>query len=643
MKSSKLALVILFATMFALIFYMRSFVADELAVIEDSVKTVQDENVKHFSRVVEAQGEINKVPWLVSRLIFSESADKRKYIEEQIIKQVEKIEREYINGFTYRDDEIVLHTYVGKNWAGYKETVFRVLSSLKNNKFYEAQDQMEDSLLYLERVNDGMKMIVAFHERDVTEKTDSIVRTAVLSKRNILVLAIIASVTFSFIGLIAFRKITSTEDKLRTQAYHDALTGLPNRLSFQRSVAEELRSLGSSAGGAVLFLDMDNFKLVNDHYGHDAGDKFLIVIADRVRSLFSEQVFGARFGGDEFALCLKQADEQSAQVLLEKLLALIAEPVQIEGAVISPTPSIGVAFYPKHGNSVVELLKNADIAMYQAKVKKNNYVVYDAKVLEDSTARQLIEQNLRQAIDKKELFLVYQPIICVKSHKLIGLEALLRWKSEQLGELSPVEFIPVAEATGAIVPIGQWVFAEAAAMINRLEELGLRDTFISVNVSVIQLMQENFIELVEEIAKSRHISMGRLKIEITESVLIESFAHIQLKIDKIRNMGIKICLDDFGTGYSSINYLTRLPLDILKLDKSLIRGLERNERSQVVLENLINMAHGIGIQVVAEGIETQQQLELIRKIGCDFAQGYYFGHPATSDDVIAGEWREGLA
>lgn len=634
MNSSKLALTILFTTMFALTFYIRSFVADELSIIEYSVKTVQDENVKRLSKVVEVQGEVNKVPWLVSRLIFSEGAEKRNYIEEQIKKQIQVIEQKYINDLNYRDDEAVLHAYVGKNWVGYRETVFQVINSFKNNKIDEAQDRMEDSLLYLERVNDGMKMIVTLHERDVAEKTNSIVHTIVLAKQNIFILAIVASLTFIFIGLIAFRKITSTEDKLRRQAYHDDLTGLPNRLSFQKSMTDELQAVDNSVGGAVLFLDMDNFKLVNDHYGHDAGDKFLIIIANRIRSLFGENVFGARFGGDEFALFMRKANEQSVELLLKELLMIIAEPVQVEGVVISPTPSIGVAFYPKHGSNVVELLKNADIAMYQAKTTKNTYVVYKAEILEGITVRQLMEQNLKRAIDRNELSLVYQSIICVSSHKVIGLEALLRWRSEQLGEISPTEFIPIAETTGAIVPIGQWVLAEAAAMIRNLEEIGLKDTFISVNVSVIQLMQENFIELVDNIAKENNVSMDRLKIEITESVLVESFTHIQTNINKLRDMGIKICLDDFGTGYSSINYLTRLPLDILKLDKSLLRDLNLNERSQIVFENLIRMAHGIGIQVVAEGIETKQQMELIRKLGCDYAQGYYIGRPVSADEVI---------
>lgn len=634
MNSSKLALTILFTAMFALTFYIRSFVADELSNIEYSVKTVQDENVKRLSKVVEVQGEVNKVPWLVSRLLVAEGAEKRQYVEKQIIAQVNDIELKYMNDCSDRDDEQALHTYVEKNWQGYKTLVLQVMHAFENDNIAEARDRMEDSLLHLERVNDGLKMIVVLHERDVADKTGGIVRIIVLAQQNMLMLVIVALLTFIFISVIAFRKITSTERQLRKQAYHDDLTGLPNRFSFQQTMREELRRADRTDGGAVLFLDMDNFKIINDHYGHDAGDQFLVMIANKISSLCNANVFGARFGGDEFALCMRKADVAQVKELLKKLQLIITEPVQVNGAAILPTPSIGVAFFPQHGDTVVELLKNADIAMYQAKSKKNSYVIYEPKLLSDITARQIMEQNLKQAVDRNEFSLVYQPLVCVTSNQLIGLEALLRWKSEQLGDVPPAEFIPLAEAAGTIIPIGCWVLNHAAAMIKTLAQLGVRDVFISVNVSVLQLMQENFIEIVEEVVQTQGISLDSLKIEITETVLVESFPQIKTKIKLMREMGIKICLDDFGTGYSSINYLTRLPLDILKLDKSLIRDLNRNERSQVLFKNLIHMAHDIGIQVVAEGVESQQQMELIRELGCDYAQGYYIGRPDSAAAII---------
>ncbi|WP_371380972.1 diguanylate cyclase domain-containing protein [Sporomusa aerivorans] len=377
MKSSKLALATLFITMLTVTFYIRNFVTGELAVIEKSVQTVHEENVKQLSLVVEAQEQINKVPWLVSRFILSENADKRKYIQEQISRQIELIDKVYIHSFSYRDDEKALHAYVERNWKGYKDIVFQIINPANSNP-NEAQDRMEDCLLYAERVNNGMKMIVAFHERDIAEKTNGVLETAMQAKKNVFGLVIIAAITFIFVGLIAYRKIICAEDKLQAQAYHDALTGLPNRLSFEKVVSEEICIAGDSAGGAVVFLDMDNFKFINDQYGHDAGDQFLIVIANRIRSFFNENVFGARFGGDEFVLYLKNVNEQSAELMMKKLLLLFADPVQVKGVAISPTPSIGVAFYPKHGSSAIELLKNADIAMYKAKVKKNSYVVYDA-------------------------------------------------------------------------------------------------------------------------------------------------------------------------------------------------------------------------------------------------------------------------
>ena len=375
--SSKLVLAVLFATMLTITFYIRSFVTDELSTIESSVQTVQQENVRQLSMVVEAQEKINKVPWLVARYISSVNEDKKIYMQAQIIKQIEMIDKDYINDFNYRDEEKVLREYVVKNWLGYKDTVYQIINS-KDTTMRDAQDRMEDSLLYVERVNNGMKLIVAFHERDIAEKTNDTLATAVQAKQNVFMLAIVAAITFILVGLVAFRKIIYTENKLRLQAYHDALTGLPNRLSFQKSLSVELRNADILPGGAVVFLDMDNFKLVNDQYGHDAGDQFLIVIARRIQSLFGENIFGARFGGDEFVLFLRNVNEQNADLPLKNILTLIAEPVLTEDIAISPTPSIGVAFYPQHGTTAVELLKNADIAMYKAKAKKNSYVIYNS-------------------------------------------------------------------------------------------------------------------------------------------------------------------------------------------------------------------------------------------------------------------------
>jgi len=389
MRSSKIILAILVTAMLILTLCILNFVTDELSIIEDSVQIIQQEHVKQLSRVVEIQERVNKVPWLVSRFIFTENAEKRQYIQKQIISQIEMIDQDYISNHYHRDDEKALYEYVSRNWSGYKDTVYQIINFSKNT--YEAQNRMEDSLLYLERVNDGMRMIVAFHERDVAEKTDNTLNSAIQARRNVLFLAVVAVVTFLVAGLAAFRKIMSTEDQLRIQAYCDTLTGLPNRLSFQKSLSDALRAEDSQVGGAIVFLDMDNFKLVNDQYGHDAGDRFLIVIGDRIRSLFNENVFGARFGGDEFVLFLRNATQESADLLIKELLRLIGEPVQIEGKAVLPTASIGVAFSPQHGHSAAELLKSADIAMYKAKEKKRSYVIDDVSALEDITARQPVE------------------------------------------------------------------------------------------------------------------------------------------------------------------------------------------------------------------------------------------------------------
>lgn len=245
-----------------------------------------------------------------------------------------------------------------------------------------------------------------------------------------------------------------------------------------------------------------------------------------------------------------------------------------------------------------------------------------------------MEQNLKSAIENNELSLVYQPIIDVYSHELVGVEAFMRWNSKEHGQVPPNVFIPLAESTGFIHPMGKWAFSEAAKMVRRLQDLEFKNIYIAVNVSVMQFAQEDFIDIIEQAIQENCISAGSIKIELTETVLIESFEQIKAKIDKIRSLGIKICLDDFGTGYSSINYLTRLPLDVLKLDKSFIAGLANDQKSQKVLENLVCMAHGIGIQVIAEGVETVQQMELVQNLGCNYVQGYYISRPITKDMLI---------
>lgn len=656
MKSNKIILAVLFCSVLGLILYSRSFFIDELLTIETGVLEVRNENVRQLSRVIECQAKINKVPWLVSRLRSTPNAEKKAYIEGQILSQIKEIDQVYFYDFNYPDEDLPLYDYLRQNWEGYKQLVFQVIASDKSDNYDEAQRQTENSLLYLERVNGGMKLIVSFHERDVAEKTDSIVQTAQLSKYNASLFTIGSTTVFLVIGLLAFRKIVSAETKLQEQvvemadknrqlteqaeeinklAFHDTLTGLPNRHYFQKALVEELETIEADTGyGAVVFLDMDNFKLVNDTYGHDVGDEFLIIIADRIRSLQDKEIFGARFGGDEFVLFLRGYDEHRTRPLLSYLLILIAMPVKIGDIALSPTSSIGVAFYPHQGNSVVDLLKKADIALYQAKSKKNSYAVYDNKALEEVKTRQRLEHSLKSAIVRNELCVVYQPIIDAYSQELIGLEALMRWDSEEHGAVPPSIFIPLAESTGMITPMGKWAIDEAAIMAKALQDLDFNNVCIAVNVSVIQLTQDDFIKTIEQAVKEHGIPAGSIKIELTETVLIESFEQIKDKIDQIRAMGVKICLDDFGTGYSSINYLTKLPLDVLKLDKSLLVGLVNDAKSQKVLENLICMAHGIGIQVVAEGVETRQQMELVQYLGCNYVQGYYISRPMTKAMLI---------
>ena len=656
MKSSKLILLLLFLSVFGLILYTRSFVNSELTTIQTSISTVREQNVKHLSRAIDTQVKINKVPMLLSKLRSTPNLEKKLYIEGLILDQINDIEKSYLVDITILPEELALYEYFTKNWLGYKELLSLTVAADKNGETREAELYWERSLIFLERLSAGMQMIVAYNERGVSEQTDSIIASARSSKQNVLGVSAGVLIIVLFIGFVGFSKIIATEDQLRSQvkalaetnsllhekciendrlAYHDALTGLPNRLSFQNFLSAELADpTAGSPAGAVVFLDLDNFKNVNDTFGHDIGDEYLIIIASRIQAFFSGKVFGGRFGGDEFALCLPGYDEEQTGQFIGELFNAITLPVTINDLTFRPASSAGASLYPRHGTSSAELLKKADIAMFHAKELRSHFAIYNENVAAQSAAKHRMEQCLKDALERNELFLVYQPIVDSSSRSLVGLEALLRWKSADYGEISPAGFIPIAETTGIIVPIGEWVIAEAVKVAKIFQAYNLTGVFISVNVSIKQLEDTGFIEVLKTAITQHELPAGSIKIELTESTLIQSFTHIQDKIDQIRALGIQVCLDDFGTGYSSLNYLTKLPIDILKLDRSLTTGLIQDRRLQTVFEHLVRMAHEIGIRVVAEGVETDLEFQLIQQLDCDYVQGYYVSKPIEQSVLI---------
>jgi len=426
--------------------------------------------------------------------------------------------------------------------------------------------------------------------------------------------------------------LQNSEEKYRQLAYNDVLSGLPNRLSL----SEELRTFieGNTGGHAALFfLDIDNFKYINDTMGHTFGDQLLIKVGERLLELSDDQSRHFRFGGDEFVILLKDiSGPQDAISYAETLVQGFKDPFLLDESVVHISTSIGIATYPENGSNAEELLKNADIAMYKAKeAGKGIFVVYGQAMQKHFDERMIIEKHLRNVIPNNELLLHYQPIVYTKG-EVWGFEALLRWNSPVLGFVSPLSFIQIAEDCRLIVPIGEWVLRNACLFIQDLHRKGYQGYHVSVNISVIQLMLEDFTEMVLSILQETGLSPEYLELEITESIFMESFEAISTKLELLRDRGVSIALDDFGTGYSSLSYLKQLPINTLKIDKSFIDSID-SPNDMSLTSSIVTIGHDMGLNVTAEGVETVEQLAFLERTSCDKIQGYYMSKPIPERDV----------
>ncbi len=428
-------------------------------------------------------------------------------------------------------------------------------------------------------------------------------------------------------------RIRLGEEKLVYLAYHDVLTGLPNKLSL----FEESKNIFNPKNGktALLFIDIDNFKNVNDTMGHAFGDELIKSVSERLTSILEEKHSIYRLSGDEFIVVLKEIKKlDDVQRIAIDMLSRFTLEFEIEGSFLNISLSIGIAMYPEHGNSLEELLKYADIAMYKVKESgKKNYLLFNELMNELLVERVNMEKYLPKALKNEELELYYQPQYDLKSKQITGFEALLRWHSPELGKVSPVKFIKVAEDNRLIIPIGTWVLESACTFLKKLDQMGYQDYFISVNISIIQLLQTDFCELVYEILKKSEIAPRCLELEITESVLMESIESIGSELKRLHDWGIKIALDDFGKGYSSLNYLNQLPISTLKIDKSFI-DIILDEEENALPGQIVALGKCMGMSVVAEGVEKQEQLEYLEQYDCDKIQGYLFSRPIPEAEII---------
>lgn len=434
--------------------------------------------------------------------------------------------------------------------------------------------------------------------------------------------------------LLSHKKIKENEERFNYLAYHDVLTELPNKLSLFED-SNIYFSLLQCNKTAVLFIDIDNFKNINDAMGHAFGDQVIIKMSERIVSLLKDGCTLYRLSGDEFIVIVQNGkDTRDVEILASHILAGFNEEFDVMNSVLHISLSIGVALYPDHGNDIGDLLKYADIAMYSAKeAGRNRYVVYDKLMNEAFTERMKLEKHLHKALERKEFEIYYQPQFDLRANEITGFEALLRWKSPELGSVSPLKFITVAEDTHLIIPLGAWVFRNACAFIKKLHNKGYTNLTLSVNVSILQLLQTDFNDLVIDTLEFYEIKPEYLELEVTESILMESFENISKKLGILKEIGIKIALDDFGKGYSSLSYLKQLPISTLKIDKSFIDCVCSNNESETLTGQIIEIGTSMGMIVIAEGVERQEQLEYLIKHGCHKIQGYLFSRPIPEYEV----------
>lgn len=430
-----------------------------------------------------------------------------------------------------------------------------------------------------------------------------------------------------------------SEDRIHRLAFYDTLTGLPNRSKFSEKFYEIANSPERKI--AIIIVDIDNFRLINDSYGHDVGDKLLLEVNKRLQSIDSKNTYLSRIAGDDFALMVWDYEEENElSEIVNKLVNLIEGMVQIENYNIVVSVTIGIAQYPKDANNFDFLYKCADTAKNKADEKREKYAFYHQTMNEAILERLNLQHSMKAALDKEEFILYYQPQYRASDKKIMGFEALARWNSKSMGMVSPAKFIPIAEETHLIIPLGEWILEEAIRFIKKLHELGHTHLIMSVNISVIQIIQKDFSEFVINLLRKYDLPPGSLELEITESVMMKSMENVINNLNRIREEGIHIALDDFGTGYSSLNYLTKMPINTLKIDKTFIDDIGLKKDRSLLIESIVSIGHGLGLSIVAEGVETENQYIYLLERKCERIQGYFFSKPLPESkvlDLIAGE------
>jgi len=453
----------------------------------------------------------------------------------------------------------------------------------------------------------------------------------------LLALLVVIPLGASFYAIRRYRDAAKARDILRDLSYHDPLTRLPNRRFLGEGFEEMLRDARRYNGRvAVLFIDLDGFKKINDTHGHETGDRVMTAVADRLRSSLGPGDRVVRYGGDEFvALCPDVTNAASAEKIARRIINSIEKPFEILEDRLRLSASVGVALTEERCSRPEEVLRDADAAMYQAKARgSGTYALFD-RSMRDQITPSTAERRLRQALENGEFRLYYQPIVSLWTKRLVGAEALLRWNDPSRGMVNPEDFLPALEETGLIVPIGNWVLDEVCRQSRTWQQMfpDRPALNIKLNVSARQLAQANFVDHLRECLASSECAPDRVCLEITEGALMYDVVSAWSTLRECKQLGVSLALDDFGTGYSSLSYLRQFSLDLLKIDKSFVDGLGESREDTTIVQHVIGMAKALGIVTVAEGVENERQVEQLRSMNCDLAQGYYFSHPQPPDVI----------
>ncbi len=481
-----------------------------------------------------------------------------------------------------------------------------------------------------------VSVVMAYNRRIAQEIEKSKKKTADLEKANIEIQAREEETERQNSLLTEYnRAMKENEERLYQMNHFDALTGLPNRVKISARMDLLISLLANkNMSFALVYIDLDNFKKINDTIGHRVGDLMLQAVSTRLTTIISEEDMLGRWGGDEFAILIQRPlDEGDILSYVESVRDSFNQMFTLEDSDYKMSASFGIALFPQDGETSAELIKCAETAMYKAKEYGKNMVQFYKREMKDEIVRRIkYEGQLLSAINNNELYLCYQPQFDTKTKKLRGFEALCRWKNTKLGEVSPMEFIPVAETIGFIVPLGEWVLETACRTLKEYSEKYHWDGTMSVNISAVQLMSPQFLQSVKSILSKTQVDPKKLESEITESVLVSNLDHAISILKDVSSLGISIALDDFGTGYSSMNYLRLLPISVLKIDKSFIDELPAKDTQRLMVGSIISLVHQMKMVTVAEGVDEERKLALLAKYDCDYIQGYIWGRPVPETD-----------